>query len=137
MDCSCVIDVDLFGDAIYELFSKHISEGGDHAMVKCIECGESVDTYTVEVGVYQGELTAYATCPDCMAIRTALFCSFYFGTIWSDLDDAFSDHEAEGEELTIPESCLAELTPKTRAQVCELLEAHWAALDKFDEEETA
>ena len=70
-------------------------------------------------------------------VNARIYAAVWCGTIWIALGNAISDHEAKGEELAIPESCLAELTPKTRAQVCELLEAHWAALDELDEEETA
>ncbi len=96
----------------------------------CGECGEPIPEgypYTIELiqwpayFEHDSTLHRYITCRTCMIIREHFFPeAFFFGEIWSDLEDHIWAVRGE-----IPEECIAALPAKARNWVCERIEEVW------------
>jgi len=91
---------------------------------KCRECKETIATgekYNLEVTLFDGKITRYKTCLDCMSIRNEFFKEgfFYGETRWmleNHIKDCFGD---------ISETTIKGLTPGAREVVCEMIENCW------------
>ena len=91
---------------------------------KCGECRRTIEAgekYNREVSLYDGDISTYKTCLDCMSIRREFFRGgFYYEFIIDALDEHINDSGGD-----ISESCLASLTPGARAMVCAMIEECW------------
>ena len=91
---------------------------------KCGECRRAIEVgekYNLEATLYDGEISTYKTCLDCMSIRREFFKGgFYYEGIIDALDEHVNDCGGD-----ISESCLASLTPGARTMVCEMIEETW------------
>ena len=91
---------------------------------KCGECRGIIDVgekYNLEVSLYDGNISTYKTCLDCMSIRREFFKGgFYYEGIVEALGEHVKDSVGD-----ISESCLASLTPGARARVCLMIEGCW------------
>lgn len=123
MNCSCIfIDQD-DSPAIYEqtdpIARKH------H---KCSECHRTInpkEQYRRVVGLWDDRFETYKTCSECMDIIGAFFCQGWnFEHVLEDLKEHVSEMNGE-----ISENCLADLSPKARAMVCEIIEKVWENLE--------
>jgi len=99
---------------------------------KCNECRRTIEAgekYNREVSLYDGDISTYKTCLDCMSIRREFFSGgFYYGdTKWMLRDHI---NEIYGD---VSESCLASLTPGARGMVCEMVEDCWEDIDDDEE----
>ena len=89
---------------------------------KCCECKRQIEageTYLVEEGKWDGEFETFKTCSDCLSIRETFF---GYGFILGEILETLSDHIYGGD---VPERCIAELTPRAREMVCEIIEEKW------------
>ena len=127
MECAC-IDVDVDLDCTVEILSdKTVTAKKEH---ECCECKRAIkpgETYKNECLKFEGKLERWKTCLDCLSVRRVIFCSFYFGCLWDDLEDEL--HQSNGQ---ISESCISALTPKAREQVCKIIENTWDNSDKAE-----
>ena len=56
----------------------------------CGECGDKISSgqkYEHVKGNWDGCFETYKTCLTCLEIRSRLFCSFHYESIWEDLSD--------------------------------------------------
>ena len=120
MECSCTVEVGDY-DPCVTLKEGSPKARKDH---KCNECGcliPSGDQYLTYVGVFEGKFFIHKTCMDCKSIRDVFFSDgFIFEMLWENLHEYIDESNGE-----IPENCIAELTPKARNKVCELIEKTW------------
>ncbi len=124
MDCSCIyIDGDGEGPAF--CYSKIRKARKGHTCTECrreIKPGEHYEHVT---GKWEGELDTFKTCPECLDIRNIFFCeSWAFGQIKSNLRANIYSRDGE-----VSEACMAALTPKARAIVCDIIERYWEDVD--------
>ncbi len=119
-NCSCVYvgndyDPPEFHRAIIRKAIK------DHV---CCECKRTVrrgEKYEYVSALYDGHISNYKTCEDCLSIRDELFCEGWYYTkakeyLWEYLQDV------DGE---ISEDCLVVLTPRARSMICDMIEEIW------------
>lgn len=121
MTCQIEIDPDLGDSADFTQTSTPTARK-EH---KCGECGRAIlpgEKYEYVAGKWYGDFQIHKTCADCLSVRTTLFCSYYFGSIWDELYTAI-DESGGGDHIA---GNLADLTPAARAKVCEIIEAYWA-----------
>lgn len=98
---------------------------------KCCECRMVInpgEKYNIEVTVYDGDISRYKTCLDCMSLREVFFKEgFYFEMtkemLWEHVMDCHGD---------ISESSLKGLTPGARSMVCGIIEEAW---ERYDDDE--
>ena len=117
MDCTCAIDNDTGETG--QMFTKHNRKA--RKKHRCHECGKAIlpgEEYRYESGKWDDEISSFRTCLDCLSIRDEIFCSFVYGNVWEDL-------RYEIQNGSVPESCIAELTPRARDMVCEEIEESW------------
>ena len=119
---TCQVEVDVDGGDMGEFVSQSMPVACKAH--KCCECGRVInpgEKYERVSGKWLGDFEVYKTCLDCLSIRDTLFCNFYYGCIFDELQEQISysggDRIAEN---------LSGLTPAARARVCEMLEKHWA-----------
>ena len=125
MDCSCNINTsaaDIDGPAF-----ESIKTPKARKPYRCHECrrdilpGELYERYT---GLWDGRIDTYKTCTDCLSVRRQMFTNgFFFGMIWDDVHDHI-DYTG-----TLPEDCLAKMTPRAREKCCNILESLWDNID--------
>ena len=89
----------------------------------CCECGETInrgDKHEHISGIWDGEPSRFRTCLTCVEIRDVFFCDEYaYGEVLQDLYDHLC-------YLTnLPCECLAQLSPKARKVVCEIIDDIW------------
>ena len=120
MECSCNIYTDN-ADAGPEFESRRICTA--RKPHRCAECrreimpGERYERYT---GKWEWGIDTFKTCPDCLTVRDTMFPEgFIFGVVW----DYVWEHVFEAR--TLPENCLAMLTPNAREKCCGILERLW------------
>lgn len=91
---------------------------------KCSECRRDIqpgEEYEYFKGKCDGEIFVNKTCPDCLSIRTAMFCgSYVFGAMKDDLWTHVSDFDGK-----IDEDCLLKLTPRARGMVADMIDQLW------------
>jgi len=98
----------------------------------CGECGRQIqpgEDYEHYQACYEGDWYSHATCLDCLSIRNSFFCD---GWLFETVLDNLRDH-IEALNGQIASECLAPLTPRALARVCEMIEAAWAHLEDDDE----
>ena len=121
---TCQIELDVDGDIPDFCRQSLIVARKEY---KCCECGRTISPgqkYEYTSGRWAGEFRIYKTCLDCLSIRDALFCNYYFGGIFEELQNEI-DMTGGGEHIA---RNLSGLTPAARAKVCEMLEKHWAEI---------
>ena len=123
MDCSCAINIDIDEGPAFES-QKTCKSRKPHRCDECsreISQGELYERYT---GMWDGTIRTYKTCTDCLTVRTRMFPNgFIFMSLW---DDVGIHIEETG---TLPEDCLASLTPRAREKCCAILESLWDDID--------
>jgi hypothetical protein len=100
-DCSCLI-IDDFDGPWPEFYSQKIHKARKEYI--CCECGDKIfsgQTYERVFGKWNGEAVEYKTCKDCLSIRDNLFCGYYHGGIWEEINEVLEYNE-----------CLSEIIPK-------------------------
>lgn len=120
MECAC-IDVDIDLDCTVEILSdKTVMAKKEH---KCCECKRAIEPgekYRNECLKFEGKLERWKTCLDCLSVRREIFCSFYFGCLWDDLETELFENDG-----TLSEECVSSLTCKARERVCEIIDRVW------------
>ena len=119
MECSCVYcDVDSFCELLHTETRKARKQH------KCYECNNIIEvgySYLCETTMFEGKFEEIKTCSVCRELRNVFFCEgFYYGQVIEYLKEHI--WESNGE---ISESCIAELSPKAREVVCEMIEHCW------------
>lgn len=124
MECAC-IDVGPDWDCgVESIAGRVVVARKEHTCGECRQAIKAGDKYRNEVFKFEGDIERYKTCMDCMSLREEVFCSFYYGRLWDDLEDELSQSEGQ-----LAESCIADLTPRARDWVCEIIEKVWERLD--------
>ena len=97
---------------------------------QCEECGREIaagEEYEFVTGKWDGSISVYKTCADCLSIRDSFFCDGWLhGGMWEALDEHLCDIGG-----VVASSCLEALTPAARARVIERIDDLW---DGDDEE---
>lgn len=109
-DCSCLIENDGYDQP--EFFFKKIQKA--RKIHKCFECGYEIqhgEEYERVFGKWCGDIEVFKTCKDCLSIRNAMFCGFYHGGIWEDLEESLEYDE-----------CLSEIIPKITDRAKSMIE---------------
>jgi hypothetical protein len=92
---------------------------------ECSECGRIIlrgEQYLFENGNWDGHFRKFNTCEDCRSVRASFFgAGFFYGCIWSDLEDHLNQCAGEVGEIHL--TCL---TPAARERVCNFIESFWA-----------
>lgn len=116
MDCAC-IEVDIDEGAEWSR-SKMCVARKEHLCGECrisIKPGEKYEYY---VGKYDGELSVQKTCLNCLSVRDAFFCSWYWGRLWDELENHIA--------YLLGTECLAknllECTPLARERISKMIE---------------
>ena len=123
MECSCSIDGCCDDGAYDDHEEKILIHNTPSVTIKCGECireitlGEKFEWYR---GQYDGETRTHHTCMDCVSLRDHFFCGWIFGSLW----EYFGYHMDEC-NWEVPEKCLSNVTPTTRAKICEFIETEW------------
>ena len=127
MECATVYcDVDDYCTMLREEQPTARKQHKCHECRRVIEVGEK---YNLEVTLYDGEISTYKTCLDCMSIRREFFKNgFYYEGIVEALGEHVKDSDGD-----ISESCLASLTPGARGMVCAMVEDCWEDIDDDEE----
>lgn len=123
MDCSCSVDIDYdFGPDFIKSRVQVAKKEYD-----CLECGaliKSGERYEYVFGSWDSNTSTHRTCLDCVSLRDTFFNSWAYGEVLGDLIEYLDDVYYE-----VPESCIAGLTPKARAWVCNEIEDYWETED--------
>jgi hypothetical protein len=99
---------------------------------RCTECKRAILAgvkYLDERTVYDGRVETWKTCEDCESIRENFFKE---GWYWGDTRHHLIEHiyESFGD---VSESCISELSPGARADVCEIISAYWEKYEDDDD----
>lgn len=133
MECSCAVPADNNEQPDFCVERDLLKSRKNY---QCYECRDRInigDRYNKITGKWDGTMDTFRTCSDCVSVKNVFYSAGYcFGNIWDDLYDFLRG--------TVPYndfswSCLAELTPKAREKVCEIIEGIWESLDEEEEEE--
>jgi hypothetical protein len=117
MECTCSISID--SDEGPSCYKQKIRKA--RKTHRCHECFKDIlpgEKYENISGIWDGDPSSYKTCLDCKSLRDVFFQSWACTAMWDDFRENFNMD-------SIPEKCLAALTPVTRARVCELIENDW------------
>jgi len=106
---------------------------------RCVECNVEIppgEKHELVRAVWDppfsfDKIKRMRTCKDCLSVRNQFFCNgWIFGEMW----DMVSCHidEMDGQ---IASSCLVGLTPKARADICDIIEELWKELDELEKED--
>jgi len=130
MECSCTITVDDIGGAWKVSEEKNRTARKPH---KCTECGREIqpgERYEDFRGFCDesDRWMRYKTCVDCLSLRVAFFDTYYFEFLWENWWD-----EMDACGWSVPESCLAKLTPVARARACQSIENVWEQWEDDDD----
>jgi hypothetical protein len=121
MECSCEIDMDVSEGDSPIIRENHYQPNREK---DCTECKEGVlspgDSGVFYAFKYKDSTDRAYLCPDCKQITEVFFNSYYFGSIWEDLQEAISQ-----EDIAATESCLTRLSKSNRDAVCEIVEELW------------
>lgn len=133
MECGCSIEVDYDGGDGPEFFQE-----ADHKarkQHKCCECKRTIEpdeVYRKESGRWNGGFESYKTCLDCLSMRQAFFCGFYYEQVWQMFRDEM--FETGGD---FNQTAMAKLTPAAREKACEIVEGIWKDEDEEADEDAA
>ncbi|MDA3834480.1 MAG: hypothetical protein PF495_13930 [Spirochaetales bacterium] len=119
MECECSID-NVESDGYAAILSEHVPKA--RKWHSCKECGRKIrpgEKYERAVFVDAG-IQTHKTCPDCMSIRKNFFCSWEYGRVLEEFVEYA--HNCSG---SIPEVCIARLTPRAMEWVCNVIEECW------------
>ena len=123
-DCSCVYVQQ--GDRAGRRLSEEMPRA--RKPHTCGECRRQIvpgETYERTTGIWDGDLSTYKTCTDCISMREEFFCDgWFYGFIWENLVEHLSDVVKFGDGVA--SSCLVPLTPTARDRVCAEIERLWA-----------
>jgi len=128
--CSCIVVDD------YDLPDFYVSETRRaRKEYKCGECRRQIqsgETYEHVRGKWDGAITVYRTCVDCLSVRNSFFCDgFVHGNIWEVLEEHLDELVRFGNGVA--DSCIAPLTPRAREQVCDFVEEIWSEMDGVED----
>ena len=124
MECECIIDID--HDAGPEFANNYIRIARKyHACCECETIIKPGDRYEEYSGKWESGFQIYKTCFDCLSVKDALFCSYYFTMIWEDLAEKIH----ENSKLPAAE-CMMMLTKPARDRVCDMIEEQWGEEDE-------
>ena len=125
MECYCNIDPAGYADGDFWAASStsevHLPES-----TNCCECRREIkpsEETTIFIGIPSdrcAEVVRYDTCPDCMSLYYAFFCSRVFEELW----DAFGEELSEKGPDEFINSNLAKLTPVARERACKMIEEY-------------
>lgn len=123
MQCTC-IEVDC--DDPCQVISQKVVKA--RKAYQCCECRETInigDEYEHYTGTHEGSIFHHKTCKDCVSLRDAYFCNYYFGDVW----ELFRQHvyESNGEVCLEP---MEKLTPRAKAKACEVIDEFWREEDE-------
>jgi len=114
--CTCI---DIYCDDSIEVLREEIRTA--LKVHVCGECHRKIqpgEKYEYTAGKYESDFVVEKTCADCLSVRNAFFCQhWYYRMVWEHLREHI--HDMQG---VISSDCLTGLTPKARAEVCELIE---------------
>lgn len=125
-NCSCVY---VGGDTDYgrEFYQERIQKAKKEHI--CCECGETIlpgQNYKKCVGSWEGEFFTYKICFVCSEIIDAFFCDgFFFEQTYDDLHSHILEIDGN-----IESECLANLSPKAREVICNMIEEYWEESDE-------
>ncbi len=127
MECSCDMSIDMCDSEVFKIsHNKIVTAKKTH---KCNECGHEIQPgkqYENYSGLYEGHWWHHKTCLDCLDIRNTFFKKgFYAEMLYENLSENLDEWGCD-----IPEDCIADLRPRAREKVCELIEKCWSWLDK-------
>ena len=93
-------------------------------MHKCYECKRIIERgehYTIDTVCYDGRVTSYKICSDCMSVRDEFFCEgWIFGELWNDVECHV--HSTRGQ---ISGDCISKLTTRARIKLCDMIQQFW------------
>jgi hypothetical protein len=125
-DCACVYVGDYDGPEFC-----HAERRRARKTHKCDECWREIvagETYEHVRGKWDGYMSTFKTCGDCLSIRDSFFCEgFMYGGLWEDLHEHL--HAVVRFGTGIDSSCLVSLTPRAREKVCDEIEELWEGMD--------
>lgn len=82
---------------------------------RCVECRETIKIgarYEKTSGIWDGSPNTYRTCLSCTEIRDHFQCDgFYYGQLWSDLEENFFP------DMTAGGPCMDGMSPEARARL--------------------
>ena len=132
MNCSCIVQVDHYGedDDTFEVLTvSHPTAKKKH---KCNECRREIlpgERYEVQRYSANHNLETHTTCSTCLEIRDIFFCDGYvYGWMYDNFNDSLYD---DGCDLS--EACIASLSSEARAVVCGFIENCWESYRKEEE----
>ena len=119
MECS-VVDVGL-DDYATTLSEKIVISRIDHICGECRKAIKKGDSYKVENNIFEGSISTYKTCLDCLSIRNVFFTDgWFFGNIRDEIHDFI--FECFGD---ISQASISSLTPGARSWVCDEIQEYW------------
>jgi hypothetical protein len=86
---TCSIDVDMDGSPA-EFYKATRPRARKQHIKACAECGGDInrgEVYELVKAKWEGQVDTIKTCPVCLEIRKALFCSFYHFGMWAELEE--------------------------------------------------
>ncbi len=117
--CTCTINASEGDECVNVIEHKLVRARKEY---KCYECGRIIprkEYYLRETLVWEG-FSKHQTCLDCFSLREHVLCDFVFEHVREDIRQEI----LEGGK-TVPEVCMAALTPAAREWICELIETTW------------
>jgi hypothetical protein len=120
MECSCDVGVDF--DEGPEFYTEKIIKA--RKQHKCNECRGMInkgEKYERVTGKWDGNVSTYKTCLDCLSIRKQFFSN---GWSFSDMLWDLKDHIVET-DAGLSQECIAKLTSSARERVCDMIQEHW------------
>jgi hypothetical protein len=88
--------------------------------LECEECLKSLEPgekYYFHSGSIDGDWHESRVCVDCQSVIDNLFCDWYTGQVWDDLETHIDDCQGE-----ISMTKISKLTPIARDKVCDLVQ---------------
>ena len=128
---ACVIDMGYDGDGWRVYHAEPRRARREHA---CVECGRPIrhgERYEHAWGVSDdGESVAYKTCGSCASVRDVLFCSFFHGMLWEEIERSVREEWAPYDAA--PWATLARLPRPARDRILEMIENAWNAREEAE-----
>ena len=129
MDCTGISSGD--GDCGDELSCRTVTARKEHI---CCECRRKInrnERYERYKGVYDGEISEFKTCANCLSLRDAFFNSWVFQCIWDD----FYEYVIEGRGEELKWSALSKLTESAKNMAFDFIETVWERVKEGEEDE--